>query len=320
MDFELMDLFATVSVVSAAQQTGLLKALPSGPQTARAHAEKLGLDPRATGLVLDALVALDLASRDGDVYDASPRMKELMRPWGRAGNLPENLWGHVPTFLRTGERFARMDGSLAERESMYRDGVTRLGQILEATAQELASKLKEAPARVLDTGCGSGVWSLAIAERFPSTHVTGLDLPAVLESFMARARAKGLVDRVATLPGDMYAVELPAGGFDLVVIANVLHLEAPERAAALLARLAPAVAPGGALVVVDALTGGTPARERARAMYALNLALRTQGGRVHGPEEVTAWLRAAGLGAVETIELGGHATAPGAIGALLARR
>jgi len=41
---------------------------------------------------------------------------------------------------------------------------------------------------------------------------------------------------------------------------------------------------------------------------------------VHGPEEVTAWLRAAGLGAVETIELGGHATAPGAIGALLARR
>jgi len=72
--------------------------------------------------------------------------------------------------------------------------------------------------------------------------------------------------------------------------------------------------------VVDALAGGTPERERSRALYALNLALRTEGGQVHSPAEITSWLQAAGLGKVEAIDLGGRTPPPGAIGALLARR
>jgi ubiquinone/menaquinone biosynthesis C-methylase UbiE len=320
MDADLMDLFAMASVISAAQQTGLMRALQAGPQGAEVYAEQLTLDRRATSLVLNALVTLDLASREGDAYDASPRLKAFMRPLAQANAPAENLWSHTTTFLRTGEPLTRMDGAPAEREASYRGAVSWLAQLVEATARELASKLDEAPPRVLDVGCGSGVWGLSIAERFPSTHVTGQDLPAVLESFKARAQSLNLLDRVATIPGDMHAVPLPAGGFDLVVIANVLRLEAPPRAAALLARLATAVSPGGALLVVDALAGGTPARERARALYALNLAMRTQAGRVHSPGEITAWLGAAGLGAVKAIELGDRGVSPGAMGALLARR
>jgi ubiquinone/menaquinone biosynthesis C-methylase UbiE len=322
MDLELIDLFAASAVISAVQQTGLLHALVrSGPQTAQAHAEKLGLDPRATRLVLDALVTLELAERvEPDLYDTSARMKTFGRSFGLIGGAGENLWGHAPAFLRTGQPFVRMDGTPAERETSYQDTVAWLGKMFEGTARELASKLKDAPARVLDVGCGSGVWSLAIAERFPSTRVTGQDLPAVLETFTGRAKSMGLGDRVATIPGDMHAVELPPGGFDLVMICNVVRLEPPERAAALLGRLAKAVAPGGALMVVDALAGGTPERERARTLYALNLALRTKDGRVHSPAEITAWLKAAGFGSVETVDVGDHATAPGAIGALLARR
>src|SRR6185437_14448272 len=106
----------------------------------------------------------------------------------------------------------------------------------------------------------------------------------------------------------------------LVLVANVLRLETPERAASLVARLARAVAPGGGLLVVDALAGGTPERERARALYAVNLALRSHAGRVHDAGEIAAWLRAAGLGAPVTIDLGGSSAPPGAVGALLARK
>jgi ubiquinone/menaquinone biosynthesis C-methylase UbiE len=317
MNAELLDLFATASVISAAQETGLMRALQSGPLTAQAYAERLALDRRATRMVLDTLVALDLASREGDDYDASARLKAFMRPLGQVGFPAENLWSHTPTFLRTGEPFMRMDATPTQREASYRVAVSGLAQLFDAPSRELASKLEAAPARVLDVGCGSGVWSLAIAERFPSTHVTGQDLPAVLESFMARAEALNLRDRVASIPGDMHSAPLPAGGFDLVLIANVLRLETPERAAALLARLALAVAPGGALLVVDALAGGTPERERARALYAVNLALRTHEGRVHSPGEITAWLKATGFDAIQPIDFDVY---PGAIGALLARR
>jgi len=317
MDAELMDLFAMASVISAAHESGLTRALSSGPLTAQAYAAQLGLDPRATAMVLDGLTALDVAAREGDAYDASPRLKAMMGSWGKTGLPVENLWHHVPTFLRTGEPFVRMDETIAQREAMYSGVVSALARLSDTSARELAEKLPEAPARVLDVGCGSGVWSLAIAARFPGTRVTGLDLPAVLESFMARARSLDLSDRTATIASDMHGAELPEGGFDLVLIANVLRLEQPDRAAALLARLARAVAPGGALVVVDALAAGTKERERARAFYTLNLAMRTRSGRVHSPAEIRAWLSAAGLGAIQSIDFSAQ---PGAMGALLARR
>src|SRR5204863_4182531 len=142
-----------------------------------------------------------------------------------------------------------------------------------------AASLERAPARVLDIGCGSGVWSLAVAERFPNTHVTGLDLPDVLRVFERRATERGLGDRIETLGGDMHAIAIP-GGFDLVIIANVLRLDEPDRAARLVTRAAEALAVGGELVVIDAIGDASAESERALAIYALHLALRTARGRV----------------------------------------
>ncbi len=162
------------------------------------------------------------------------------------------------------------------------------------------------------------MWSLQLAARFSAATVTGQDLPKVLEeSFLPRAAAEGLSERVRTLPGDMQTVALPAAQYDLIVVANVLRLEPAERAARLIARLVPALAPGGALLIIDAIAGGTPERERARALYALHLAIRSTEGSVHLPATLSGWLAAAGLSDVRAIELPDWA-AP--TGALLARR
>src|SRR5262249_46012739 len=151
----------------------------SGPRTAEAYSAELGLDARAAALALDALVALDIASREGDTYDMSARIKDFFRPLGQQALPMQNLWRHLTTLLRTGEPFMRMADAPAECEQSYRHAVSGLAQLLDAPSRELATKLGFTPARVLDVGCGSGVWSLAIAERLPDTHVTGLDLPAV---------------------------------------------------------------------------------------------------------------------------------------------
>jgi hypothetical protein len=156
---------------------------------------------------------------------------------------------------------------------------------------------------------------LAIAQRHTAAHVTGLDLPAVLENFTARADALGLTDRVSRLPGDMHEVEIGAGRFDLAIIANVLRLETPERAAELVARVAKGVAPGGALVVVDALSDGTPDGALGLALYALHLGLRTRSGQVHSAEAISSWLARAGFPHVSPIKLSGGA---GFVGALFA--
>lgn len=154
-----------------------------------------------------------------------------------------------------------------------------------------------------------------MAEPHPGTRVTGLDLPKVLVAFCRQAEQMGLADRIETLAGDFHHVELPPGRFDRVVLANVLHLEPPEQAAALIRRTVSSLVGGGDLVIVEMLGDGTPAGERARAVYALHLALRTRRGRTHTLSDLRAWVEQAGLMPGEAMRLG---IWPG-MGALVAR-
>ena len=148
-------------------------------------------------------------------------------------------------------------------------------------------------------------------------QLVALDLPDVLEAFRHRAVALGLDDRAETLPGDYYEVELPPACFDRVIIANVLHLERPTRARVLISRLAPTLRSGGDLIVVDSFGGGTPTRELAHTIYALNLALRTTGGKAHERSVIESWMEEASLAPAGIIELESW---PGTLAAIRANR
>jgi ubiquinone/menaquinone biosynthesis C-methylase UbiE len=187
-----------------------------------------------------------------------------------------------------------MDGTVDERAAAYKDVVPALGSLFEYAARKLAVELQP-PGSILDVGAGSGVWSLAMCERSSITRVTAVDLPDVLPAFLARATELGLGDRVATIGGDYKAVELPGRSFDRVVLANVLHLETPREARALIAHVAPAIRSGGELVVVDALAEGEPLAARSVSLYAIHLAMRTASGRVHPRAEIERWCQEAGL-------------------------
>jgi SAM-dependent methyltransferase len=210
-----------------------------------------------------------------------------------------------------------MDASAAARERIYTDVVDGLGDMFAAQARAFAELIAPPCARVLDIGCGSGVWGLALAERIAGARVTGLDFAAVLPAFRRRAARMGLGDRVDELPGDAREIEIERRAFDVVVLANVIHLDPPDRARALTLRAAEAVAPAGALAVIDALRPAPPGQQRAAAAYALHLALRTDRGLVHPTADVVAWLADAGLGEPAVHPLPGRA---GALGVVIARR
>jgi SAM-dependent methyltransferase len=105
------------------------------------------------------------------------------------------------------------------------------------------------PGTALDVGCGEGADAIWLAER--GWRVTGVDFSTTaLERATEHAAAAGdeVSGRIDWLHADLMQWTPPEKGFDLVS-AQYMHLP-PEPRAALFARLAASVTPGGSLLIV----------------------------------------------------------------------
>jgi SAM-dependent methyltransferase len=100
---------------------------------------------------------------------------------------------------------------------------------------------------VLDIGCGPGTITADLARRVAPGAVVGIDRS---EEVIEQARsATGLPDNVRFATGDVYALDLPAAGFDVVHAHQVLqHLSDPVAALAEMRRVC---RPGGVVAARD---------------------------------------------------------------------
>ncbi len=88
---------------------------------------------------------------------------------------------------------------------------------LDLTLRECADRPGE---RVLDAGCGSGRYSVALAAR--GADVTGIDIsPAMLALARARANGEGLAGRCRFVLGDLEGA-VPGAPFDTVLAIGLL--------------------------------------------------------------------------------------------------
>jgi 2-polyprenyl-3-methyl-5-hydroxy-6-metoxy-1,4-benzoquinol methylase len=98
--------------------------------------------------------------------------------------------------------------------------------------------------RILDVGCGHGLFPLYLAATGPEREVVGVDVDeAKLVSSRAAADAAGLPVT--------FAAEAPAGPWDAITIVDVLYLLGERAALDLLGRLADTLAPRGVLAVKE---------------------------------------------------------------------
>ena len=310
-----MTLIGAHAALVAACKTGLLTLLDQAPRTAAQCAETLGLCPRATEQVLEVLASFEFVEHRAGLYTVGVEAAQVggLTTIVQMAPLLQKQFDHTHALLLSGEPLPFMDDSAQQREASYVSSVRGMGTAFAKAAHHLANQLPLRPSRILDVGCGTGVWSLAIAESNPKAQVTGLDLPKVLDAFVQRAKTLNLEGRIETIPGDMHNVMLTPERFDLAVIANVLRLEAPDKARQLVARVAESVGPEGALLIVDAIAGGTPEKERIRATYALHLAVRTGVGRIHPSDQIRDWMAAAGFRNITEIDCGTSICAAGAL-------
>lgn len=138
-----------------------------------------------------------------------------------------------------------------ERWARFYDLIQWSNRDANTAAAKRAAGLIPASARVLDCAAGTGLFSLAAAERAGSVLCTDLS-PSMLEQARKKARKRNLTN-VGFASRDLTALPDPDGAFDVVIAANVLHLlSQPEQAVRELWRV---TAPGGRLILPTYLQG-----------------------------------------------------------------
>jgi ubiquinone/menaquinone biosynthesis C-methylase UbiE len=114
--------------------------------------------------------------------------------------------------------------------------------------QMLLHCLRSADQRILDIGCGTGVFAARVLERFPATRVWGVDLSdGMLRNCQARCRAAE--GRFHLVQGNCERLPFADDAFDVVTCMHSFHhFPRQDKAAAEMHRV---LRPGGRLLIID---------------------------------------------------------------------
>lgn len=286
-------------IALAALDSGLLASFATGARPDDA-ARAAGLDPRAARIVATALVGSGHLEDVGDgLLRATPRGASLLAPGDDGGDPAGELFLEARSMashlrladtLRTGRPQDDVSlGGADERTRFMR--AMRDVSAPRAAATIAAAGPAPPGARLLDVGGAPGTYARAFAAA--GWDVTVTDLPETLAIGGPDLRAAG----IATIPGDVREA-LPEGPWEAVYLGNVVHLFGPEEAAALVARAAAALAPGGLLAVQEVLGD----RSDQGPAFGVMMLLSTTGGDAYAEADLRRWMEEAGCppgGAVE---------------------
>lgn len=308
--FRLATGFMVAKHLFAANELGLFDALTGSPTSIDGLAARTGLTRRAARISADAMVALGLLEREGPSYrnsqiaetfltgDSANDLRPLLRMWDR---ISYPAWQGLAEALARGPstEVFELDDELQE---VVAAGI-EAHNVGPATALANAFDFSD-HRRLLDVGGGTGSWSIAIAQRHPELEAAVFELPAVAEVARKRIAEAGLDGRIQVISGDAMDERLPSG-YDLFLLANLIHYWSPEQNRDLLRRLRDAAEAGARLLAVDFWTDATHTEPLAAALMAGEFAVHLRHGDVYSVEEVRDSLEETGWRFLEHRPLAG---------------
>lgn len=117
-----------------------------------------------------------------------------------------------------------------------------------AIIARIRAQSTDAPRRILDIGCGTGVFAARIRQAMPEAKVWGIDLVSGMLTKGAQ-RWQSHAGHIAPIQGDSERLPFASDSFDVVTCANSFHhYPHQDRAVAEMFRV---LRPGGRLMLVD---------------------------------------------------------------------
>ena len=289
--------------IFAAYESGLLNALAANSCDRRALMEKLGVKrPDLFDALLDVGLATgELGMRNEAFFIKGRRSMAIMSPRGDmlAAMVQANITYYSDTYRGAA---GRLRGSeLGDDLQEMGDLVARFSKIAEPIMKDFLAGIVSGgnPMRILDVGCGSGVFlqSAYAVNRNASGIGVDMDAAAVRQA-EDNIVQWGLKDRFLILEGDVRLLsEKLNGPFDLITLFNVLYYIREEERSELIHTLRGMLSAQGVLAV--AMTCRSRGKDIAAAnLNMVNCSLRGLT-RLPDLEEITSLLKRCGFGRID---------------------
>jgi len=305
---QLAQCFMESRILHAAAELDLFTTVSQTPLSAGEVAGKIGGDPRALAVLLDAVTAMGLLVKRNGAYRCensllvagSPdsvlpmvlHMSHLWTRWSRLPDVAKGLPAPELDFSRDREQLRAFIGA------MHSIGAPLAKRIVEAVDPGQAEAL-------LDVGGGSGTYTIAFLRAVPRMRATIFDLPEVIEMARERLAQEGLLERTTLVPGSFYQDELPRRN-DLVLISAIIHSNSLEENLELYQKSFRALNPGGRILIRDHVMDRDRIHPKEGAVFAINMLVGTSGGGTYTYEEIEAGLKEAGFSNIRLLHQGEH--------------
>lgn len=300
--------FANSRILDAALEYDFFTHVHNGAHRAEEIARRAGTDPRATRIVLDSLLALDLIEKRESCYYLVPTSEAFLvrgKPTyvGDFRHVALALWeglAHLKETLKSGKPCGRMDtaGALQVWEKLVLGIIVVAEPAAKALCDILQIGSQRKQLRVLDIAGGSSIFGMTILSRDACAEVTQLDWPNINAVAKRLNEERGLGGRIRFLDGDHRSTALESDYYDLVVASNFCRFESPRGNQELSTKAYTALRPGGCLVINDFV----PNEERTAPTFALRFSVYTL---THTPEgecwtlaQYSQWLKRSGFRSV----------------------
>ncbi|MGP8153499.1 MAG: methyltransferase [Smithella sp.] len=306
--------FMESRILLSAAEMNLFTLLDGMPSTAKDLAGQLHADLRGLTILLDALVTMDLLSKQEDntylfatdaasfLTDKSPR--SVLPMIHHAAHLWES-WSDL-TFKVKGHGLTKPLASNARDVDEMRAFIGAMHVVGMPLARKIVTAIQPGSAKnLIDVGGASGTYTIAFLKAAPEMKATLFDRPAVIQIARERLIEAEVLDRVCLVAGDFYEDELPEG-HDLALLSAIIHQNSPRENVELFRKVLRAIVSGGRIIIRDHVMEPGRTKPKDGAIFAVNMLVNTEGGSTYTFDEIRNWLKEAGFASVRYLKVGKH--------------
>ncbi len=299
-------------VLFTAVEFDIFTLISDGKVTAKEISQSIHTDERATEMLLNALVSLELLEKRENRYENSHISNVYLvkgMPYYQGDfihhfhNMMDN-WAMLRETIETGKAISLKDLPEEVDPHDLRDFITAMHNIALVKAEDIYNKIDLKGARsLLDLAGGPGTYAITFAKANPHLHAVVFDLEHVIKLTREFIKAAEMEDRVTVQPGNCLEDDFGKNTYDAILVSNLLHIYNPENNKKILKKCRDALKDDGQIIIHEFVLDETKTHPQFAALFSLNMLIGTQEGASYSEQEYMAWLENTGFKRMTKIDL-----------------